>query len=131
MAGKSGAWWGTNPTKFGEGIHAEVYKLTRKTAIQVFQAAVVQSPVDSGAFRASWHISEGYPEYRWVGRHRKLSGAGKTPLPPPPVPITGLSTRFYRRFYVTNGAPYALRLEQGWSDQAPYGIIRSILRYGV
>lgn len=122
---KSGAWWSANPSKFGETVHASVYKLTRKSALAIFEAAVSISPVLTGAYRASWFISEDYPVYKWVGRHRPSSGYV---LPRPVAPH--LSTRFYRKFYVTNGAPYAARLEYGWSDQAPYGIIRQAIEYG-
>ena len=65
---KSGAFWGTNPTSFGEGVHAMVYQRSRDSALSIFNMCVALSPVDSGAYRASWHISEGEPEFKWVGR---------------------------------------------------------------
>ena len=122
---KSGAFWDKSPTSFGEGVHAMVYQRSRDSALSIFNTCVALSPVDTGAYRASWHISEGEPEYKWVGRQPRDSA----PLPPPIAPK--LSTKFYRKFYVTNGAPYAVRLEYGWSDQAPQGVMRQAMRYGV
>ncbi len=122
---KSGAFWGSSPTSFGDGVQAEVYKRSRDATLSVFNNCVALSPVDSGAYRASWHISEGEPEFKWVGRQPRNAHE----LPEPAAPK--LSTKFYRKFYITNGAPYALRLEYGWSDQAPLGVMRQAMRYGV
>ena len=117
---KTGVSWKSNPKNFGIAVHARVYKLTRETAEKAFDLAVKLSPVDTGAYRASWAISEGAPVYKWVGRQKKGSE-----LPPPSRPA--LSTKFYRKFYVTNGAPYAYKLEHGWSDQAPLGVVRQVV----
>jgi hypothetical protein len=122
---KLGAFWDKNPSQFGEAVGALVYERSRNSTLAIFNHCVSASPVDSGAYRASWHISEGSPEYKWVGRQPRNS----TPLPPPLAPK--LSTKFYRKFYVTNGAPYASKLEYGWSDQAPQGVLRQAMRYGV
>ncbi len=120
---KTGAFWDHNPLNFGDVIHAQVREKTRDDALAIYHYCVDHSPVDSGAYRASWNISEGYPEYVWVGRQPRNSAE----LPEPPTPK--LSTKFYRTFFVTNGAPYALRLEYGWSDQAPEGIMRQALKW--
>jgi hypothetical protein len=122
---KSGAFWDSSPSKFGDTVSAMVYQRSRNAALELFNYCVSISPVDTGAYRASWFISEGEPEYKWVGRQPR----GSSPLPPPVAPK--LSTKFYRKFFVTNGAPYAVRLENGWSGQAPQGILRQALRYGV
>ena len=120
---KTGAFWSSNPTSFGETVHAQVRELTRKRALAIFDFCVDYSPVDSGAYRASWNISEGSPEYKFVGRQPRFS----TELPPPARPK--LSTLFYRTFFVTNGAPYAGLLEDGWSDKAPAGVVREALKW--
>lgn len=119
---KVGAYWRSSPLNAGRAIHARVYELTRKKAQQLFEMVVDLSPVDSGAYRASWHISEGKPVYRWVGRQPRNAPELEMPIMPQ------LSTKFYRKFYVTNGAPYAYRLEYGWSEQAPLGVMRNALR---
>lgn len=120
---KTGAFWRSNPTKFGETVHAQVRELTRKRALDIFEYCVDHSPLDSGAYRASWFISEGTPEYRFVGRQPRHAPE----LPPPETPK--LSTLFYRTFFVTNGAPYAGLLETGYSDQAPTGVVREALKW--
>ena len=119
---KTGAYWDSTPLNFGDVIHAFVREKTRDSALKVFNFCVANSPIDSGAYRASWHVSEGSPEYNWVGKQPRNGNV----LSPPPVPK--LSTRFYRTFFVTNGAPYAERIEYGWSDQAPRGVMRQALK---
>lgn len=121
---KTGAFWDSSPTDFEGSIKASVYKKTRDSAIALFNNCVALSPVDSGAYRASWLISEGEPEFKWVGRQPRNA----TELPPPSAP-PHLSTKFYRSFFVTNGAPYAMKLEYGWSEQAPQGIMRQALKW--
>lgn len=121
---KSGAWWSKDPSEFGVTVSAEVYKLTKQSAEQIFQAVVSLSPVDSGAYRASWDLSEDYPTFKWVGRHRNTG----SPLPPPTM--NSVSSKFYRKLFVSNGAPYAGRIEDGWSHaHAPGGVMREAMRY--
>lgn len=121
---KTGAFWDSDIREFGGVVHAQVRELTRKKALAIFDYCVDHSPVDSGAYRASWSISEGSPEYHWVGRQLRTANE----LPPPERPAK-LSTLLYRTFFVTNGAPYALRLENGWSEQAPMGVVREALKW--
>lgn len=123
---KLGAYWRVSPKNMGKAITAGLNEFTEERAREVMRQAIHFSPVDSGAYRASWVLSVGKPSYNWVGRHRHLSGKG-TPLSPPSIPYR-LTSQEFAKYYVTNGAPYAYRLEQGWSDQAPYGIIREILQ---
>lgn len=117
----TGAHWDVSPANFGIGVHALVREKTRKTAIAIFEYCVKYSPVDSGAYRASWTISDYQNDY-FVGRQKP-----GVVLPPPPTP-QHLSTKFYRTFYVSNGAPYALLIEEGHSDQAPSGVVRQAIK---
>lgn len=119
---KTGAHWSKSPKSFGEAVKASVYELTRDRALAIFNYAVEHSPVDTGAYRASWTIAEGAPDYFYVGRQLKR---GQVMAPPPPP---RLSTKFYRKFFVANGSPYALQLENGWSNQAPLGVLRQAIK---
>lgn len=119
---KTGAFWSKPPSEFIGVVQASVYELTRKRALAIFEACVKLSPVDSGAYRASWNVSENEPVFIYAGKPIERGVV----LKPPSLPR--LSTKFYRKFYVTNGAPYALRLENGWSGQAPYGVLRQAIR---
>lgn len=86
---------------------------------QIFRSAVKLSPVYSGAFRASWRVSFNEPRYDVT--------AGGTPE----VPRRGAAFRWPSGFQlgdlviISNNQPYAELIEYaGWSDQAPYGVLR-------
>lgn len=91
----------------------------KEIAGNIFRAAVKLSPVYSGAFRASWRISLNIP------REDVTNGR------PPPNPIRGASFRWPKGFklgdlvIISNNQPYAELIEYaGWSNQAPYGVLR-------
>ena len=118
---KRGVYWDWNLTSYKRTVDALVYDLTRSKALKIFNLCVAISPVDTGGYRASWTISEGSPANYYVGRQPRGSI-----LPPPQTPK--LSYLFYRKFYVSNGAPYAQRIEDGWSQYAPNGVMRVAIK---
>lgn len=121
---KIGAYWDSSPANFGQAVHGFVNEKTRDSAVKLFEMCVKLSPVDSGAYRASWNLSMDFPDYKWVGRQPRNS----SPLPPPYIDKHSLSTKFYRKFYVSNGAPYALIIEGGSSTFAPFGVMRQAIK---
>lgn len=105
------------PTK--EALEEIAEKDIKEIAGTIFRAAVKLSPVYSGAFRASWRISLNEP------REDVTKGRG------PESPIRGASFRWPGGFklgdlvIISNNLPYAELIEYaGWSNQAPYGVLR-------
>lgn len=91
----------------------------RDIAGQIFRAAVKFSPVYSGAFRASWRIAYNEP--------REDVTNGRDPR----NPIRGAAFKWPAGFrlgdtvIISNNQPYAELIEYaGWSNQAPYGVLR-------
>lgn len=91
----------------------------KEFAGNVFRAAVKLSPVYSGAFRASWRIAFNEPRYDVTQGYS------------PHAPIRGASFRWPSGFklgdlvVISNNQPYAELIEYaGWSNQAPYGVLR-------
>lgn len=91
----------------------------QQVAIQALTRVVRLTPVASGRARGAWRV-------------RASRAAGSFPNTPD---RDGSSTiargierikRFkpFRRMFLTNGAPYAWRLEHGWSKQANAGMVR-------
>ena len=93
----------------------------RRYVGEIFESIVARSPVLTGSFRASWQVSFGAPEYAKVNSEDK-----NAPLPAP-VFVWPEGYRFGDMIYITNGQPYAQRLEYGWSSQAPHGVVRVAL----
>ena len=103
------------PTKdqLNELAEAEIKEFTG----DLFRAAVKFSPVYTGSFRAGWRVSFNIPRDDVTNRSN------------PAVPIRGASFRWPKGFklgdtvIVSNNQPYAELLENGWSNQAPLGIL--------
>lgn len=108
-------------SKFRSQLGEAVQKKAERITQQIVNGVIARSPVDSGAFRQSWNVSEGRPIYIQVGRGR---GNG-SPLPAPRITVT--ATTQFPVFYITNGQPYAEELENGSSGQAPAGMVRVTL----
>ena len=100
--------WTTPPSLFGDEVGDELDRTYRKFAINVYNNLQALSPVDTGRYRRSHHISIGSPSYAETG-----GGIGL---------VLGLPQHTYPLVYFQNNLPYGLRLEHGHSKQAPTGV---------
>lgn len=94
----------------------QLHAVARKITFDVFRRVVLRSPTDTGRFRANWNVSHGAPNYTTSGsteQGRGLTEAAKALT----LPVGGVT-------FISNGLPYAARLEHGWSKQAPAGMIK-------
>jgi hypothetical protein len=101
--------------------HKEFEQVT-ETAVRsyvrdVFFGAVNRSPVYTGSFRASWRIG-----FREPDESTTTGGAPEAPLPRP-VFYWPKGYRLGDMVYISNSQPYALRIENGYSMQAPTGVL--------
>lgn len=107
-------------SKFVEKAKKNPEKVMRQVSIKLFSAIIKASPVDTGRFRMNWMASGGTPD---SGVTDATDKSGNT--------ATGNATSFvlkatdWREFTLTNNLPYAQRLEYGWSQQAPAGMVRT------
>jgi hypothetical protein len=99
--------------KFAKGIDVSVATVHKKIVFEAYTRIIQRSPVDTGRFRASWTIHESTPD-------TAVKPPGKYSAPTPPQ-LTFKSS--YTIVWINNSLPYALRLEQGWSKQAPQGMV--------
>lgn len=107
-------------SKFVEKAKKNPEKVMRQVSIKLFSAIIKASPVDTGRFRMNWMASGGTSA---SGITDATDKSGNT--------ATGNATSFvmkatdWREFTLTNNLPYAQRLEYGWSQQAPAGMVRT------
>ncbi|HBC7939267.1 TPA: HK97 gp10 family phage protein [Escherichia coli] len=107
-------------SKFVEKAKKNPEKVMRQVSIKLFSAIIKASPVDTGRFRMNWMASGGTPA---SGTTDATDKSGNT--------ATGNVTNFvlkaadWKEFTLTNNLPYAQRLEYGWSQQAPQGMVRT------
>jgi len=81
-----------------------------------YRQVVKLSPVDTGQFRASWNMTKNTPNFATIS-----DGTG---LPPPDLPKLTFSKGEYPVIFISNGKHYGPYLEDGWSKQAPNGMIK-------
>lgn len=107
-------------SKFVEKAKKNPEKVMRQVSIKLFSAIIKASPVDTGRFRMNWMASGGTPA---SGTTDATDKSGNT--------ASGNATSFvlkaadWHEFTLTNNLPYAQRLEYGWSQQAPQGMVRT------
>ena len=94
-------------------------KTVRGTAIALWRAVILDSPVDSGRFRGNWFASQGDPS-RITTTTTDKTGAKAVQNATRFV----LSANSWQDLWLSNNLPYAQRLENGYSNQAPAGMVR-------
>lgn len=116
------ARWSTPIAALAEKAKLDVETVAKKATADLFTAVVLKSPVDTGRFRANWNVSYGGADYSTTlstDKGRGLQEAQKALT----LDVGGV-------VYLSNGLPYARRLEHGWSKQAPIGMVRlSVLEF--
>lgn len=108
-------------SKFVEKAKKNPEKVMRQVSIKLFSAIIKASPVDTGRFRMNWMASGGStPAF---GTTDATDKSGNIAI----GNATGfvLKAADWREFTLTNNLPYAQRLEYGWSQQAPQGMVRT------
>lgn len=127
-------------TKFCDALDVSFEKAVRTIALHIYRGVILKSPVDTGRFRASWTIQEGSANLKVKPikkvRYKLLSqdGSGKVSATSKVGKGSGYSytetpklaklSSPYTVVWIANGLPYAERLENGWSKQAPAGMVR-------
>lgn len=110
--------WKNPPTNFAVQVLADGDAHLRKIATEMLQGVIVRSPVDQGAFRGNHRISLNSADNAFDVTQKDV--AGTTALSDGAAKI--LQAKLGGQVYIQNNLPYAVALENGWSDQAPKGI---------
>lgn len=105
--------------KFVARAKGNIDTATRQATVLLAQGVILKSPVDKGRFRANWQFSA-------AGIQRAASMAvdpgGQVTLHRLVAEIK--QSRAGGVTYLSNSLPYAIPLENGWSKQAPQGMVK-------
>jgi hypothetical protein len=103
---------------------AKMVKVAQNSLMRIGGAIVAKSPVDSGRFKNNWMSAYGAPDESTTNSFAKTElGEGRGAVVGRlKAKLDLLDTGQF--FYFTNSLPYAERLEYGWSQQAPGGMVR-------
>lgn len=111
-------WNGLRPSQFTLQLLRDGSELQRKITAAMLQGVVLKSPVDTGAFRGNHRVSIGSVDD--TKDFLKKDTTGTTTIADGMAKI--LSIQLGKRVFISNNLPYAIRLENGHSGQAPLGI---------
>ncbi|MCY6971928.1 HK97 gp10 family phage protein [Acinetobacter baumannii] len=113
-------WKGKKPTSFSLDVSKTAEDHVKHIVMDTVQSLVNLSPVDTGAYRASHMVSVGSGDYG-------IRGPETNPIQD--AAIQAVKFKLGNLVYIQNNQPYAERLENGWSDQAPQGIYNTTFTF--
>lgn len=91
--------------------------VVRASALSVGASLIQRTPVDTGRAKANWVPGIGAVNTKTTGEINAEAAVG--------VINQALQTwKPGQTIYITNSLPYIKRLEDGWSNQAPAGMVR-------
>jgi hypothetical protein len=110
--------------RFATGKPERIELAVKKTAIDMFGRVVLRTAVDTGLARGSWSFSEGGPRRGYRG----LDPGGGGTVGRIAAGVNGARMGDGTEWWLTNTVPYIERLENGWSRQAPAGMVKITVR---
>lgn len=114
------SWKGKKPTEFAVQIVSDSEQNVKNIVMDTVQSLVVTSPVDTGAYRASHIVSVGSAD---MSVREPEVNANQD------AAVQAIKIKLGNLVYIQNNQPYAERLENGWSDQAPQGIYSTTFNF--
>lgn len=110
--------WNNPPTNFTLEIIKQSEELLRKAAGETLQGVVSGSPVDTGTFRGNHLVSLNEVDNTFDVSVQDQSGSATI--------AKGMATILQAKIgdviYIQNNLPYSVALENGHSQQAPFGV---------
>lgn len=108
--------WSIPIERLAQRSTARIETVARRAALQIYRSVVLKSPVDTGRFIANWNVSYGTPNY-------EITASTDTARATQEVnKVLGMEVGGV--WFLSNGLPYARRLEYGYSSKAPSGMVR-------
>jgi hypothetical protein len=110
-----------NIARFVKKANGNVDLVVKKITFDVFSRVIRKTPVDTGRARGNWLCSTDNP------LTVQLSGARSAEATISDMGAIALRQPAGGVVYLTNNLPYIHRLENGWSQQAPAGMVGTTL----
>lgn len=111
-------WTGVSPQKWAAKTDDKISTAVRRIAIELFSRVILKTPVDTGRARANWQIAIGsIPD----GVLELDDKSGTATISKGSAVVAGVQGGDV--IYIVSNLPYINRLEDGWSQQAPAGMV--------
>lgn len=115
--------WKNKPTSFAQEARKDLLSNAKLVALKVLRGVVFHSPVSTGRFRGNWIVGLGNRSLRQLKKGDKV---GSTTYKKGSARIR--KSKVGKSIFITNNLPYARRLNEGWSDQAPASFVEASIR---
>lgn len=93
--------------------------VVRRAALELQSGMIEKSPVDTGRFKGNWQVGVGQLN---ADTNQAADKSGQGALGRTAVALE--TWKPGQTIFLSNSLPYARRLEDGWSQQAPSGMVR-------
>ena len=103
--------------KFAKLTNASLDETGRAIVLELFGSVIKDTPVDTGRAKGNWQTTIGTPASGTTDRLGEAEALAE-------VSQEAASFGAGKVIYLSNGLPYILRLEYGWSKQQPGGMAR-------
>lgn len=103
--------WTSKPTDFVKQFKANTEKDIKRFAGDVLSGVVVGTPVDTGQARSNWNVAIDSTDYSTTTVVSDAISRGLNKL--------NVSEILGKQIVISNSLPYIIRLNEGWSQQAP------------
>lgn len=114
--------WSIPIDRLAKKAGEDIEKVGRFATFQLFNAVQLRSPVDTGRFLGNWQFGK---DTIPAGALSRLDTTGTLAQQ---EALRALSSPLGGVTYFVNNLPYARRLENGYSQQAPIGMVRISVR---
>lgn len=111
-------WTGVSPQQWATKTERKMDLAVRKIALELFSRVILRSPVDTGRFRGNWMVAIGNIPSGTLDLEDKT---GTATVSKATAATAGVKAGDV--IYLVNNLPYAQRLEDGYSGQAPAGMV--------
>lgn len=116
-------WKGTRPDSFLIQVKSDAEKLMKDIGLDLVQGVITATPVDTGSARGNW-IASNTPIKTYDESAADKTGQGTINRT---FVFFAQNAKLGSVIYLQNNLPYIERLENGWSDQAPLGMVSTTL----
>lgn len=121
-------------SQMGDYCNQQLEQLLRVAVLETDARLKQASPVDTGRFRVSWQVGENTAGFYDGGPQQESSNTDRSRTSPPGGLIVPLRKMNYQQetigniYSVHNNLPYAEKLANGSSRQAPAGWVQGIAK---
>jgi hypothetical protein len=98
----------------------EIEAVIQVIGMTALKGVVLKTPVDTGRARGNWIVTKGQPSNQTF---KKVDKAGGPTIQKGNDQIQSYDHQKHNQIIIQNNLPYANRLENGWSKQAPQGMV--------